>query len=78
MNGIMEYKGCHGKYEYSPEDEALVGKVVGITDFLLFEGQTPKEIEEMFHASIDDYLEMCREFGKEPNKECPYVAVEAD
>lgn len=23
----------------------------------------------MFHASIDDYLELCREIGKEPNRE---------
>lgn len=27
------------------------------------------ELEEMFHQSVDNYLEMCREFGKEPDKE---------
>lgn len=69
MTGIMEYKGYRAKIEYSPEDEALIGKVLGITDILIFDGQSIKEIEEMFHASIDDYLELCRETGKKPERE---------
>lgn len=69
MNGMMEYKGYHAKIEYSSEDKAFVGEVVGIDDMLVFDGQSVQELETMFHASIDDYLELCREIGKEPNKE---------
>lgn len=69
MTGMMEYKGYHAKVEYSPEDEAFIGNVFGIADTLVFEGQSIEELQTMFHASIDDYLELCREIGKQPDRE---------
>ena len=69
MNGMMEYKGYHAKIEYSPEDETFVGQVFGVADTLVFDGQSIEELQAMFHASIDDYLELCREIGKEPDRE---------
>lgn len=69
MNGKMEYKGYHAKVEYSPEDDAFVGKVFGINDTLVFDGQSIEELRTMFHASIDDYLELCQEIGKSPDRE---------
>lgn len=69
MNGIMEYKGYRAKVEYSPEDDAFIGKVFGIADTLVFDGQSIAELQEMFHTSIDDYLELCREIGKDPDRE---------
>lgn len=66
---MMEYKGYHAKIEYSPEDETLFGKVIGITDTLIFEGDSTEELQTMFHETIDDYLEMCKRIGKQPNKE---------
>lgn len=69
MTGMMEYKGYHAKVEYSPEDETFVGKVFGIADTLVFDGQSIEELQTMFHASIDDYLELCREIGKQPDRE---------
>ena len=71
MNGMMEYKGYHAKVEYSPEDEAFVGKVFGITDTLVFDGRSIEELQAMFHASIDDYLQLCHEIGKQPDQEYP-------
>ena len=69
MNGMMEYRGYHAKVEYSQEDETLIGQVFGVADTLVFEGQSVEELKEMFHASIDDYLELCQEIGKEPDRE---------
>lgn len=69
MSGMMEYKGYHAKIEYSPEDEAFVGKVFGITDTLVFDGRSIEELQTMFHTSIDDYLELCHEIGKQPDRE---------
>lgn len=69
MNGMMEYKGYHAKIEYSQEDEAFIGNVFGIADTLIFEGRSIEELQTMFHASIDDYLELCQEIGKEPQRE---------
>lgn len=69
MNGMMEYKGYHAKVEYSPEDDTFVGQVFGVADTLVFDGQSIEELQAMFHASIDDYLELCKEIGKEPDRE---------
>ena len=69
MNGMMEYRGYHAKVEYSPEDETFVGRGFGVADTLVFDGQSIEELRTMFHASIDDYLELCREIGKEPDRE---------
>ena len=69
MENMMEYKGYHAKVEYSAEDDAFVGKVFGIVDTLVFEGQSIEELRAMFHESIDDYLELCQEIGKAPDRE---------
>lgn len=69
MNEMMEYKGYHAKVEYSAEDETFIGKVFGIADTLVFEGQSTEELKMAFHESIDDYLTLCKEIGKEPDRE---------
>ncbi len=69
MNSNMEYRGYHAKIEYSAEDKTFVGRVLGINDTLAFDGETVEELENMFHDNIDDYLIMCKELGKEPDKE---------
>ena len=69
MERMMEYKGYHAKIEYSAEDNTFFGKVFGIDDTLIFDGNSIDELNNAFHESIDDYIEMCREIGKEPCKE---------
>lgn len=69
MNSMMEYKGYHAKIEFSAEDGVFIGKVFGITDTLIFEGETVAELTEMFHQTIDDYIMLCEESGKTPEKE---------
>ena len=66
---MMEYKGYHASIKYSEEDKLFVGEVFGINDTLAFHGSSVQELESMFHQSIDNYLETCREFGKSPEKE---------
>lgn len=69
MDNLMEYKGYHAKIEYSDADKMFFGKVLGINDTLIFGGDTVPELEAMFHENIDDYLELCAEEGREPDKE---------
>jgi len=66
---MMEYKGYHAAIRYSDEDNLFIGEVFGINDTLAFHGSSVQELESMFHQSVDNYLEMCREFGKTPDKE---------
>lgn len=69
MNKMMEYKGYHAKIDFDAEDALFVGKVFGISDSLNFHGISVEELESMFHQSIDNYLQMCDETGKIPDKE---------
>jgi predicted HicB family RNase H-like nuclease len=34
-----------------------------------FEGETVKELMKAFHDAVNDYLTMCKELGKDPDKE---------
>ena len=68
---MMEYKGYHAAIQYSDEDNLFIGEVFGINDTLAFHGSSVQELESVFHQSIDNYLEMCREFGKKTEKEYP-------
>ena len=65
---MMEYNGYHADIKYSDEDKLFIGEVIGLNDTLAFHGSSVEELEKMFHQSVDNYLEMCREFGKEPEK----------
>lgn len=64
----MEYKGYHAKFEYDRNDNIFVGEVCGIADSLNFHGSTIGELTEMFHQSIDNYLELCKTANKLPEK----------
>ncbi len=69
MSKMMDYKGYHAQIEYDNDDEVFVGRVFGIVDSLNFHGTSVKELEAMFHQSIDNYLQMCADTGKTPDKE---------
>ena len=68
-NNILEYKGYHTKVEFDSENFILRGKIEGINDFVNFECENMKDVENEFHEAVDDYLEFCKEVGKEPDKE---------
>lgn len=69
MNSMLEYKGYHALIEFDAEDSIFVGEVFGITDSLNFHGTTVEELKQMFEQSIDNYLELCKKIGKNPDKE---------
>ena len=69
MSSVLEYKGYHTKIEFDSEEFILRGKIEGINDFIDFESDTLDGIETEFHEAVDDYLEFCKEVGKEPEKE---------
>ena len=68
MNNFV-YKGYHTKIEFSYADQVLFGKIEGINDLVTFESESAAEIENEFHNAVDDYLEFCKEIGKDPDKE---------
>lgn len=68
MKNIIEYKSYIGSIEFSQEDELFYGKVQGIRALISYEGTTAAELIADFHNAIDDYLALCHDQGKEPEK----------
>lgn len=68
MNNILEYKGYNGTVEYSADDNVLFGKVIGIKSLISYEGQSVVELKADFESAVDEYLELCAEKGKDPEK----------
>ena len=69
MNSMLEYNGYHATITYDADDDLFVGQVFGITDSLNFHGSSIEELKQTFAQSIDNYLDLCKQVGKEPEKE---------
>lgn len=68
MNNTMEYKGYLGSVEFSQEDALFYGRVLGIRALISYEGSSAAELVADFHGAIDDYLALCAQQGKEPER----------
>ena len=68
MNNTMEYKGYIGSVEFSETDQILFGKVQGIRSLISYEGTSVSDLIEDFRGAVDDYLALCTEEGKTPEK----------
>ena len=68
MNNTIQYKGYVGSVEFSEEDGIFYGKVLGIRSLISYEGENAKELLADFHGAVDDYLELCAQQGKEPER----------
>lgn len=66
----MQYKGYAARIEYSEEDGCFIGHVAGIRDVVGFHGESVTELRAAFEEAVDDYLDLCTEEGKSPDK--PY------
>ncbi|MCY3741616.1 MAG: type II toxin-antitoxin system HicB family antitoxin [Candidatus Poribacteria bacterium] len=66
----MVYKGYIAEIRYSAEDSCLVGEIAGIRDIVGFHGDSVAELRTAFEEAVEDYLEMCEESGRPPQK--PY------
>ena len=65
---MMKYKGYYGVVQYDDEAKIFHGEVVNTRTVITFQGTTVDEIEQAFRDSVDDYLDWCKERGKEPEK----------
>jgi predicted HicB family RNase H-like nuclease len=68
MNDILQYKDYIASIHYSSADEVFYGKILGIDDLISFEGASVKELKKSFKEAVEDYIQTCKEVGKEPNK----------
>jgi predicted HicB family RNase H-like nuclease len=64
----MKYKGYHGQVNYDEEAKLFHGEIVGLRDVITFQGTSVDELEQAFKDSIDEYLDFCKELGREAEK----------
>lgn len=65
---IKSYKGYTPEFWYEPADEAFHGWIQGIKNVVHFEADKIENVQKEFEASVDDYLEACKEWRQEPQK----------
>lgn len=70
MMNSLKYKGYIGSVEYDLDDGYLYGKILFIDDSIIYDGNTIPELKKSFEDAVDEYLELCREIGKQPEKSC--------
>lgn len=67
---MIEYKGYSGVFEFDPSIDAFHGRVVGLQDVVTFQGRSLDELRREMAESVEDYLELCADVGKDPER--PY------
>jgi predicted HicB family RNase H-like nuclease len=68
---MIEYKGyTMGPIEIDVTDDTLSATVAGLKDVIYFEGSSATELQQAFRKSIDDYLALCADRGRPPDR--PY------
>ena len=67
---MIEYKGYTGVFEFDPSIDSFHGRVIGLQDVVTFEGRSVEELRSEMEESVEDYLSLCAEVGKEPER--PY------
>jgi len=68
MKDYIRYNDYLGTVQYSAEDEVFYGKLEGINDLVTFEGESVSELQAAFRQAVDEYVMICQETGKEPEK----------
>ena len=65
---MIDYKGYTGVFELDPSIDAFHGRIVGLRDVVTFEGRSLDELRRAMAESVEDYLELCAEAGKDPER----------
>ena len=66
MSQTLQHKGYNGSVLYSAEDRILHGRLLGIKDFVIYDGEDVKTLETNFQGAVDEYLAFCEAEGKKP------------
>lgn len=68
MKNMLKYKDYYGSVLYNDDDQVFHGKVEFIRALVSYEGEDVKGLKKAFEEAVDDYLEICKEDGTEPEK----------
>ena len=68
MKNMMEYKDYFGSVNYDDEDKIFYGKVEYIRSLISYEGHDVESLRNSFCEAVDDYLNLAKEKGIEPEE----------
>ncbi len=66
----MTYDDYVARVELDEDAGLFHGEVINTRDVLTFQGRTLDELKAAFADTVADYVEWCRERGKEPERPC--------
>lgn len=67
---MMRHGDDEATVEYDADAQLFHGEVVNLRSVVTFQGRSVEELQTAFADSIDDYVDFCRQLGKEPEQ--PY------
>ncbi len=65
---MMKYKGYSAAVSFDYDAGVFHGEVVDTRDVIVFEGDSVARLEREFHISKDDYLVVCAERDRKPDR----------
>jgi predicted HicB family RNase H-like nuclease len=66
----LEYKNYIGSIDIDIKQGIIYGKLLFISDIVTYEASSIPELSINFHKAVDNYLELCEEFGDTPDIPC--------
>jgi len=70
MKDMMTYKGYFGSVHYDDDDKLFFGKLEFIQALSSYEGTDVASLRQAFEEAVNDYLDFCKETGRQPEKPC--------
>ncbi|WP_332776682.1 type II toxin-antitoxin system HicB family antitoxin [Polaromonas sp.] len=67
---ILKYKEFEGSAELDMKRNVCRGKILYIDDAVTYESKSIGDLQKQFEEAVDDYIETCKQIGKEPQKSC--------
>jgi predicted HicB family RNase H-like nuclease len=64
----MKYRGYSAVVEFDENASTFAGRVINSDALISFRGDTPDELIQSFHDTVDSYLETCESTGIVPEK----------
>ena len=65
---MMEHKGYRAAVTFDGAAGVFHGEVLDTRDVIVFEGTSVVQLKKEFKFSVDDYLKVCKERGRTPDK----------
>ena len=68
MHNSIKYRGYTARIDYDASDRIFVGRVLDMSEQLVFHGAGVDELHADFEFAIDHYLEECKKEGRNPER----------